>query len=123
LAAVVRKSRSQSIPNAADVCPDLDPRWDGFFRDALAHDFERRPSNAQELLKKYVATVSPSSSVSAENQVEDMLVLVAEAKQLAEDSDGLEEAIAKLEMACRLDPEISSRYSDLLSLWKRGIVL
>ena len=52
-----------------------------------------------------------------------MLALVAEAKQLAEDSDCLQEAIATLEKACRLDPGISSRYSDLLSLWKRGIVL
>jgi hypothetical protein len=58
-----------------------------------------------------------------ENQVGNVLALVAEAKQLAEDYDCLQEAIATLEKACRLNPEISSRYSDLLSLWKRGIVL
>lgn len=123
LAAVVRKSRSQSIPNAADVCPDLDLRWNGFFQDALAHEFESRPSNAQELLKRFLATASPPPPDSKENQVGNVLALVAEAKQLAEDSDCLQEAIATLEKACRLDPGISSRYSDLLSLWKRGIVL
>ena len=123
LATVVRKSRSQLIPNAADVCPDLDLRWNRFFQDALVHDFESRPSNAQGLLKRFVETASPSPAVSEEDQVVDAPALVAEAKQLAEDSDGLQDAILALEKACRLDPEIRSRYSDLLSLWKRGIIL
>ncbi len=49
--------------------------------------------------------------------------MVEKAHILSQQADSLDEAIEILENACTLDRAAREQYSDLLSLWKRGIVL
>jgi hypothetical protein len=42
---------------------------------------------------------------------------------LSQQTETLGEAVVLLESACEIDPDIRERYSGLLSLWKKGIVL
>jgi serine/threonine-protein kinase len=123
IASVVRQSRSQSIPDVSDFCPNLDRRWNRFFQNALAHDYEVRPRTAQDLLARFVATSEPPVVPASATPIEDVSGMVTEAKRLAEQSDTLNDAIEMLQGACHLDPKIRDRYSEMLSLWKRGIVL
>lgn len=123
VASVVRQSRSQSIPNVSDFCSNLDCRWDRFFQGALAHDYEARPRTAQDLLVQFVASSEPPAVPTSAIAIEDASAMVTEAKRLAEQTDTLNDAIEMLESACHLDPKIRDRSSEMLSLWKRGIVL
>ncbi len=123
IASVVRKSRSQSVPSVSDFCPDLSSRWDGLFEKALAHDYEERPPTAQDFLTQFLAASEPGAISTPAATPEDVSVMVTEAKRLAEQADTLNDAIETLERACHLDPSIRGRYSEMLSLWKRGIVL
>jgi serine/threonine protein kinase len=123
IASVVRQSRSQAIPNVSDFCPNFGSRWDRFFQNALAHDYEERPRTAQDLLAQFVASTEPPPIPASTTATEDASAMVTEAKRLAEQADTLNDAIATLERACHLDPKIRDRYSEMLSLWRRGIVL
>lgn len=124
IASVVRQSRSQSVPCVSEFCPNLDCRWSVFFKRALAHDYEERPRTADELLSQFLAVSAPPCEVpGAETATEDILAIVTQAKQLAEQADTLDEAIAMLECACQLNSSVRDRYTEMLSLWKRGIVL
>lgn len=123
IASVVRRSRSQSIPNVSDFCPNLDSGWDRFFQNALAHDYEERPRTAQDLLTQFVAVTEPPAVPVSATATEGASEMVIVAKRLAEQADTLNDAIEALERACHLDPKVRDRYSEMLSLWKRGIIL
>ena len=122
MASIVRKSRVQSIPNVSDLCSDLGNQWNALFQSALAHDYEERPVTAQDFLAQFIVAYEPRPSA-APVASENASALVTEARRLAEQADTLNDAIEKLERACHLDPEVRGRYAELLSLWKRGIVL
>jgi len=124
IAAVVRQSRLQSVPDVTGSSNWLDAWWNAFFRAALAHDYEARPRSATELLQLYLSRtgqrkLEPASAPGGEN-IDGM---ITEAKQLALQAETLDAAIELLERACHSNPEARSKYSELLLLWKRGIVL
>jgi serine/threonine protein kinase len=121
IAAMVRESRNQTIPNITGLCDRLDKRWNDFFRTALARDFEDRPPSAKELLHQYVSLSVPAAP--REDPEPDLDSMISEAKRLALQTETLEAAVELLENACRLSPPTRSKYSDMLLLWKRGIVL
>lgn len=122
VASIVRESRSQIVPKVTDFCPELSERWDALFHSALAHDYEERPRTAYDLLTQFLAASGPDVPP-CEPRSNDVSVMVREAKQLAEQADTLNDAIDILERACRFDAKVRDRYSEMLSLWKRGIVL
>jgi serine/threonine protein kinase len=122
IASVVRESRSQTVPKVTDFCSELNERWDALFHSALAHDYEQRPRTAQDLLTQFLGVSGPRISACPPGS-EDVSRMVNEAKQLAEQADTLKDAIDMLEHACLLDAKIRDKYSEILSLWKRGIVL
>ena len=123
IAAVVRQSRSQSLPDISELCPDLDARWDKLFHVALAHEHEARPRTAQDFLEQFVATENAAAAPASEPVTEDASEMVVAAKRLADQADTLNDAIEILERACRIDPRVRDRCSEILSLWRRGIVL
>jgi len=123
MASIVRESRVQQIPMISACRPDWGTRWDALFQSALAHDYEDRPTTAGDFLAQFMAVSEPSNSSRTTVPGKDALELVTEAKLLAEQTDTLNEAIEVLERACQLDPTVRERYLDMLSLWKRGIVL
>ncbi|HWR14160.1 MAG TPA: serine/threonine-protein kinase [Terriglobales bacterium] len=120
IAAVVRESRGQSIPKVSETCDDFSIDWDRFFEHALCHDYRERPANAHDLLQAFQHQISRSNSNS---RPADSAQMVSEARRLAEQADTLGEAIELLEQACSFDPRVRHKYADMLSLWKRGIVL
>lgn len=123
IANVVRESRTQLIPNLSDSSSEFGSQWDYLFQRALAHDYEDRPANAQEFLAQFKnaceATHQGSVSIGADNA----LAMVTEARRLSEQASTLNDAIETLEHACHLDSKVREKYSELLSMWKRGIVL
>lgn len=119
IASVVRQSRSQSIPDVGD---SLDSRWNELFQTALAQAFEDRPKTARELLAIFLSIAEPQPSPVESGQAS-AIELVNEAKRLAQQADTLDAAINLLERACDVSSEIRLQYSELLSLWKRGIIL
>jgi len=123
MAAVVRESRTQAIPHVSSSCPKLGTSWDTLFHRALAHDYEERPTTAQDLLTLFTAAAEPPDSRAPATPTENAVAMVMEAKRLAEQTDTLDDAIETLERACHLDQRVRDKYSEMLSLWKRGIVL
>ena len=122
IASVVRESRSQTVPRVTGFCADLSERWDALFDSALAHNYEERPRTAQNFLTQFLAASGPDGSACT-IESDEVSRMVSEAKQLAEQADSLGDAIDLLEDACRLDATVRDKYSEVLSLWKRGIVL
>ncbi len=122
VATLVRKSRTQSVPRISEVCNSLNASWDDFFCVALAHDHEERPTSARELLQLYISVSTPATTVS-ESDSEAVRAMIIEAKRLALQAETLDAAVELLERACSSNPEVRVRYSELLLLWKRGIVL
>lgn len=125
IAEIVRKSRSQPVPESTAANPQLSDRWNDFFRAALKHDYEQRPKDGNGLLLLFDETEDSVRSAvrptqNTESEVDEM---VEKAQRLSQQTDTLDEAIGLLECACTVDRKIQERYSDLLSLWKRGIVL
>ena len=121
VAGIVRESRVRAIPDVTDLCPSFASPWNEFFQASLAHDFEKRPANASELLRRFDSLPQPGvKSVEERKNLDEM---VDEARRLSLQAETLDEAVELLESACRSSPEITSRYSELLLLWKRGIVL
>lgn len=125
VAEVVNKSRSQRIPDATATNPQLSDRWNDFFRSALKHDYEQRPKDGDALLHMFdeIGESATSSVRSVEDASADVGVMIEKARKLAQQSDTLDEAIGLLEVACNADRSVRDQYSDLLSLWRRGIVL
>ena len=124
LAEVVKRSRSQTIPDATRSNPTLPQLWDSFFRESLLHDYEQRPQNGNALLERFDRCACPSqTSASAAIQGSDAKEMVKRAQALSRQTETIDAAIGLMENACEIDPSIRERYSDLLSLWKRGIVL
>jgi eukaryotic-like serine/threonine-protein kinase len=124
IAAMVRKSRTQSVPDVREVSDSLDPRWNDLFQTALASNSDERPATAGELLQQYRSIADPYHSKPITNhQQEEVNALIEQAKGLALQADTIPEAISILERACNADAEVAARYAELLSLWKRGIVL
>lgn len=122
VAALVQKSREQAVPDVSDFATTLDPKWNMFFQSALAHEHERRPTTAGDLLELYASMLDGANTQCASKN-EDVEAVVTEAKRLALQSETLGEAVALLEQVCLGDPKVRSEYSQLLMLWKRGIVL
>jgi serine/threonine protein kinase len=125
VAEVVKKSRSQSVPDATAANPQLSGCWDEFFRAALKHDYEQRPKDGNALLLLFDEIVDSGRSAvrPAANTTSEVREMVEKAQSLSQQTDTLDEAIGLLEVACAADSTVRERYSDLLSLWKRGIVL
>jgi eukaryotic-like serine/threonine-protein kinase len=124
IAEVVKRSRSQSIPAASAMNPNLLKGWDTFFRDSLVHDYEQRPKDGKALLAIFDGCAHPSqTSTTAAIHGSDAKEMVKRAQALSQQTETIDAAIGLLENACEVDPSIRERYSDLLSLWKRGIVL
>ncbi|HEV2402472.1 MAG TPA: serine/threonine-protein kinase [Candidatus Sulfotelmatobacter sp.] len=124
LAEVVKRSRSQTIPDASRSNPTLPNLWDAFFRESLVHDYEQRPKDGKALLAIFDGCAHPSQpSTTAATQGSDAKEMVKRAQALSKQTETIDSAIGLLESACEIDPSIRERYSDLLSLWKRGIVL
>ena len=121
VAGIVRESRVRAIPDVTDLCPSFASPWNEFFQASLAHDFEKRPANASQLLQRFDSLPQPGVKSLEERKTLDEIV--DEARRLSLQAETLEEAVKLLESACRSSPEITSRYSELLLLWKRGIVL
>ena len=119
IASVVRQSRSQSIPDVGD---SLDSRWNELFQAALAQAFEDRPKHGTRLVSdlSFDRGTEPSPDESGHASA---IELVNEAKRLAQQADTLDAAINLLERACDASSETRLQYSELLSLWKRGIIL
>ena len=116
VAAMVRRSRTQLIPDVSQLQPELSADWRSFFAAALAHDYQDRPRHAGELLEIFNRCSSRpvgSSGVSA---------LVSRAKELSSQVSTLDEAIDLLQAACARDSSARVEYAELLSFWKRGIV-
>jgi len=124
LAEIVKSSRSQTIPAASRSNPKLPNTWDVFFHDSLLHDYEQRPKDGKALLAIFDACARTFQS-SATTTAQDSYVkeMVKRARALSQQTETMDAAIGLLENACEIDPGIRERYSDLLSLWKRGIVL
>jgi serine/threonine protein kinase len=124
LAEIVKRSRSQSIPDASRSNPELPKTWDAFFRESLVHDYEQRPKDGKALLTIFDRCARPSQTcATATSQGTDTKEMVKRAHVLSQQTETMDKAIVLLENACEIDPGIRERYSDLLSLWKRGIVL
>jgi serine/threonine-protein kinase len=124
IAEVVKRSRSQSIPAASAINPKLHKGWDTFFRDSLVHDYEQRPKDGTSLLAMFDRCAHPTlSSVAAATQDSDAKDMVKRAQALSQQTETMDAAIGLLQSACEIDRDIRERYADLLSLWKRGIVL
>jgi serine/threonine-protein kinase len=126
VAEIVKRSRSQPVPDPTATNPYLSDRWNDFFRAALKHEYEERTKDGKELLLLFDTThdsarsaVRPTQNDTA-SKVNEM---VEKAQRLSQQTDTLDEAIGLLECACDVDHKVRERYSDLLSLWKRGIVL
>ena len=49
--------------------------------------------------------------------------MVAQAQSLSLQAETLDAAVELLDHACRLNAEVREKYSEMLLLWKRGIVL
>ena len=124
VADMVRKSRTQTLPNVTELSGSLDSAWNNFFHRALAKDYEERPATAGELLKAYCSiAMLASPRATGQGRLENIDGLLAEAKSLAQQTATLPEAINILEHACKTDDQVAAQYAELLSLWKRGIVL
>jgi serine/threonine-protein kinase len=124
LAEMVRRSRSRTIPDASGSNPTLPKPWDAFFRESLVHDYEERPKDGKALLAIFDGCARPSqNSTTAATRGSDAKEMVKKAQALSQQADTMDAAIRLLENACKVDPSIREQYSDLLSLWKRGIVL
>jgi serine/threonine-protein kinase len=122
VAAVVRQSRTQSIPDVREACASLDERWNDLFRVSLAHDYDERPANANALLMLY-RSLTLREMPSVEHHVgENVSEMVSCAQRLAQQAETLDDAIGMLQKACNCSRSMKDRYSELLSLWKRGIV-
>lgn len=125
IAEIVKKSRSQPVPDATATTPQLSGCWNDFFRAALKHDYEQRPKDGNALLTLFdemQASGNPAVRP-ATNTTSEVHEMVEKAHKLSQQTDTLDEAIGLLEVACASDSTVRDRYSDLLSLWKRGIVL
>ena len=125
VAEVVNKSRSQPVPDATVKNPQLSGCWNDFFRTALKHDYEQRPIDGNALLDLFdrVEDSECPAVQPAAKTVSEVRKLVEKAQRLSQQADTLDEAVGLLEVACSSDSKVRERYSDLLSLWKRGIVL
>jgi eukaryotic-like serine/threonine-protein kinase len=124
LAEIVKRSRSQTIPDASRANPSLPKLWDAFFRESLVHDYEQRPKDGKALLAIFDRCARPSqSSGSGSSQCADAKEMLKRAQALSKQTETMDAAIGLLENACEIDSGIREGYSDLLSLWKRGIVL
>jgi serine/threonine-protein kinase len=124
IAAMVRESRTRTAPDVSDLCNSLAPCWNDFFSRALARDYEDRPANAGTLLDSYrsVAGLGTSKEIDP-NQTEGLKDLVVRAKELAQQAETLPQAVEILERISNTDDRFAAEYAELLSLWKRGIVL
>jgi len=119
VAEVVRQSRQSDIPAVINFNGDLSASWDGFFRAALAHDYEARPKDAGALLRFYEETLAAEP---AELPLPSELVgLIDRAMFLSQQAVTLDEAIQALDEACA-SPAVRFKYGDLLSQWKAGIM-
>lgn len=119
VAAIVRKSRTQTVPDVCQLNAGLDANWNSFFAAALAHNYEDRPKDARNLLELFNTLVVPKN---ISNISTDVQAMVSRAKELSSQISTLDEAIELLETACTQDSVVGSEYAELLSLWKRGIV-
>jgi serine/threonine protein kinase len=124
VADMVRKSRTQTVPNVTELSDSLDSAWNNFFHRALATDYEERPATAGELLKAYCSIAGLCDQAAARHDHQENIDdLIMQAKALAQQTATLPEAINILENACNKDRQAAAQYAELLSLWKRGIVL
>ena len=121
VAAIVRKSRTQTIPDVRDASDSLDEKWNALFRTSLAHDYDERPADANEFLALYRSIARGETSPTARDD-EDVSEMVSCAQRLAQQVETLDGAIDLLQKACDSSRSAKARYSELLSLWKRGIV-
>jgi len=121
VAGVVRESRTRTIPNITDLCPSLAPAWNEFFQTALVHDYEARPATAGDLLRRFDELPRPVILRKYEGMSVEQIV--AQAQSLSVQAETLDTAVELLDHACKLNAEVRERYSELLLLWKRGIVL
>jgi eukaryotic-like serine/threonine-protein kinase len=119
VAAAVRRSRTQTIPDVCHLNAELDARWRSFFKAALAHNYDDRPRDAGKLLELFNCLVSNAGISSVSTSVPAM---VLRAKELSSQVSTLDGAIELLETACTRDPMVRAEYAELLSFWKRGIV-
>jgi serine/threonine-protein kinase len=123
VASVVRESRTRAIPDITSLCPTFPPEWNEFFRAALAHDFEQRPSTANDLLQRFDDLPRPRAVPSPEFKNKTVDEMIDEARQLSLQAETLDTAVELLEHACAHSREVRERYSEMLQLWKKGIVL
>ncbi|HKV90943.1 MAG TPA: serine/threonine-protein kinase [Candidatus Angelobacter sp.] len=124
IAAMVRESRNRIVPDVTEACKSLSSAWNDFFRAALARDYEDRPATAGMLLQAYCSIARlPSPKPPHNEATAEAGELALQAKDLAQQTETLPEAIGLLERACEADPGVAAEYGALLSLWKRGIVL
>lgn len=125
VAELVKRSRSQPIPDATEVNPELSGCWNDFFRMALQHDYQQRPTDGNALLTLFdqIGLSARAAVRFGVNTTSEVHELVERAQRLSRQTDTLDEAIGLLESACSADSVVRERYSGLLSLWKRGIVL
>jgi serine/threonine protein kinase len=125
VAEIVNKSRSQPVPDATGADLPLSSGWNDFFRTGLMHDYEQRPRDGSALLFLFDEIVDSGRSADRPSAytTADVRKMIEEAQSLSQQADTLDEAIGLLELACGSDSKVRECYSDLLSLWKRGIVL
>jgi serine/threonine-protein kinase len=125
VAEIVKKSRSQAVPDATATNPQLSGCWNDFFRAALKHDYEQRPKDGNALLILFdeIEDSARSAVRPVANTTSEAREMVEKAHKLSQQTDTLDEAIGLLEEACAADSTVRERYLDLLLLWKRGIVL
>jgi len=78
VAAAVRRSRTQTIPDVCHLNAELDARWRSFFKAALAHNYDDRPMDAGTLLELFNCLVSGAGTSRVSTSVPAMVLRAKE---------------------------------------------
>ena len=118
---IVRTSRTSRPHKASRLNASLNQGWDEFFSNALATEASKRIQSGQEMKRELTALLDKSTSNKAFGP-SDVEEIVRQALQASQQAVSLPLAISLMEQACSSSPTINEKYSELLELWKRGIV-
>ncbi len=118
---IVRTSRTSRPHKASRLNASLNQGWDEFFSNALATEASKRIQSGQEMKRELTALFDKSTPNKACGP-SDVEEIVRQALQASQQAVSLPLAISLMEQACSSSPTINEKYSELLELWKRGIV-
>ena len=118
---IVRTSRVNRPQKASKLKASLNEGWDVFFNNALAVEASKRIQSGQEM-KRELKALFDKAMPNKGRDPEDVEEIVREALQASRQAASLPLAISLMEQACSSSTMINEKYSEVLDLWKRGIV-